>query len=124
MLTIRSTQIQELDRDAAERFVAVAEEHLLRHYPGPSERLGGPEAVQAFVRRGIERARQNRVETRGAVVVLLELWIQFGEQFERSPIRQWTANFLSHPELPGEIKAEVIRDRHRELTGGCVLMVF
>ncbi len=122
MLTIRAQQIAALGLALMERFVAEASEYLLTHYPDPCARLGGLPAVHEFVRRGIERARESDIDTEGAVMVILELWIQFGEDFERSPLRAFARNILQHPELPGAAKVELIRDRHAELTGGCVMI--
>ena len=124
MLTIRDSQFTAFRQAAADAFAEKALKHLLLHYPEPSAALGGAGEVRAFVLRGIQRAAQSGVDTDGAVTALLELWIQFGEHFERSPLRAWAANILSHPTLPGTVKAEVIRDRHIELTGGCVLVSY
>jgi hypothetical protein len=124
MLTIRDKQLEAFDQAATERFVATAHDHLLAHYPGPSAAIGGSPHVLALVRRGILKARSYRIESRGAVLALLELWIQFGENFERSPLRRWTSNFLAHPLLPGETKVALIRDRHAELTGGAILVAY
>ena len=124
MLIIRDSQAASLGEAAADRYANDAVNHLLLHFPQPSAALGGAAAVRAFVLRGIQRAAQFGVDTRGAVTVLLELWIQFGENFERSPLRVWTGNILAHPTLPGAAKAEAIRDRHAELTGGCVVVSY
>jgi hypothetical protein len=92
------------------------------HYPDPSATLGGTNEVRDFVLRNIPRAAALGVSSKGAVIGLLELWIQFGENFERSPLKTWSSNFLSHPILPGAAKVDAIRDHHLEFTGGCVLV--
>jgi hypothetical protein len=76
------------------------------------------------VERGVDKASTLNVNTAAAITALLELWLQFGSNFERSPARTWTMNILSHPELPGVTKVDVIRDRHLQLTGGCVMVVY
>ena len=65
---------------------------------------------------------QDCVNYQGIRSTLAELMIQFGEDFERSPIREWTGNILVHPELPGYSKAEAIRERHTETTQGRVII--
>src|SRR5262245_60840238 len=124
MLLVRERQLAAFQDAMRDAYVEGALNYLLLHYPEPSAALGGASEVRAFVCRGMQRASRFGVDTDGAITVLLELWIQFGENFERSPLRAWTANILSHPELPGTAKAGVISDRHTELTGGCVMVSF
>ena len=124
MLIIRDAQIAALGRSAADRFTVSVCEYLTVHFPGPAARLAGLPGMQAFVRRGIQKASGFGVATEGAVTVLLELWIQFGEDFERSPLRAFARNILANPDLPGTAKAELIRDRHQEISGGCVMVPY
>jgi hypothetical protein len=124
MLTIRAAQIAALAQSATDRFTANASEYLTVHFPGAAAKLGGLPGVWMFVQRGIHKARGFGVVTEGAVTVLLELWIQFGEDFERSPLRAFARNILANPDLPGSAKAELIRDRHQEMTGGCVMVPY
>jgi hypothetical protein len=125
MLTIRAQQLDAFQKLRRERFIENAVNHLLEHYPDPCKSsLGERNEVQTFVTRGIDKASLLNVNTPGAVTALLELWLQFGEKFERSPIRTWTMNMLSNPDIPCEAKVDVIRDRHLELTGGCVMVVY
>ena len=124
MLVIRGAQFAAFQQNAVSRFAAEAAEHLLKHFPGPSAALGDESAVLAFVERGIEKAAKVGVQTKGAVTILLELWVQFGENFQRSPLREFATNILAHPVLPGQAKADLIRERHQELTGGCVMVTY
>ena len=125
MLRIRDAQVHAFQKVSLERFIENAVNHLLEHFPDPcASALGGRVQVRAFVTRGIGKASGLNVKTAAAVTALLELWLQFGENFERSPIRLWTLNMLSHPDLPGATKVDVIRDRHLEITGGCVMVVY
>lgn len=122
MLTIRDAQRTLLRDSQLGLFANDAIDHLLTHFPGPSAALGGPPAVREFVDLGIFKAKGSGVDTHGAVLVLLELWIQFGLDFERSPFRAFSNNVLAHRELPGTAKADMIRDRHMALTEGCVVV--
>jgi len=55
-------------------------------------------------------------------MILAELMLQFGEDLKRSPLREWAINILNTPDLPGQLKAETIRDKHDRLTGGRIVM--
>jgi hypothetical protein len=125
VLQIRTAQVHAFREVFAARFIDDAVTHLLYHFPDPcASALGGPNEVRAFVTRAVNKASSLNVNTATAVTALLELWLQFGEDFQRSPIRTWTMNMLAHPDLPGAVKVDVIRDRHMELTGGCVMVVY
>lgn len=121
-LVIREEQMAAFKLADERRFILNLASHLLTHYPTLSAKLGGKAEVAAFARRAIVNAHGFGVQSKGAVTALAELTIQFGENFERSPIREWTLNILAHPELPGYAKAEVIRERHHEQTEGRVLI--
>lgn len=122
MLTIRKEQLAPFQQLALYDFAARLVKHLLTHYPSPSAALGGPPAVEAFVWRTMDQADGFGIQSTGGVTAFAELLIQFGENFERSPIREWTANILAHPTLPGSAKVETIRERHQEQTQGRVLI--
>lgn len=124
MLVIREAQLSDMRREAVDRFAAELQQHLQENYSQACKAVGGEEALGAFVRRGMERARQNGIEHRGALTVLLELLIQFGENFERSPVREFARNLLTHPVLPGDAKVNAIRDRHDERTLGRIVVPF
>ena len=122
MLTIRDEQMTAFRKDAGRAFAERLTDHLLAHFPSSSAALGGRKEVHAFVVRTMVKAHGFGIKSSGAVSTLAELTIQFGEDFERSPIREWTRNILAHPELPGSVKAEAIRERHTEATQGRVMI--
>jgi hypothetical protein len=125
MLQIRTPQFESFQRVLLEQYVETTVNRLLEHFPDPCASLfNGRDQVKAFVTRGIDNAIGLNVNTPSAITALLELWLQFGDNFERSPVRAWAMNMLSHPDLPGATKVDVIRDRHLELTGGCVMVVY
>src|SRR5438093_4574471 len=118
MLVIRNAQIAAFRQGAIDRFTADLVKHLLEHFPRPSAAVGGESEVGVFVRRAIERAATYGIETTGSMTVFAELLLQYGENFERSPLRPWIMKMLSNPALPGDAKIEAIRDRMDEQTGG------
>jgi hypothetical protein len=124
MLVIRDAQLAALRQLAIDRFAADLVKHLLRHFPAPSARVGGEPEVREFVRKAIERAARYGIETTGSITVFAELLLQYGENFERSPLRSWIAKMLSNQALPGDAKIEAIRDRINEQTGGRTIVPF
>jgi hypothetical protein len=124
VLVIRDVQLAEMRQKAAERFASDLLKHLLENYPQQCKAVGAAEDVRGFVRRGIARAMKHGIEYEGAITVFLELLIQFGENFERSPVREFARNILAHPVLPGDAKVNAIRDRHEEKMQGRILVPF
>lgn len=124
MLVIRNTQFAIFGNQSVQAFEHELTAHLLEHYPSPCAALGGEPALHSFVDRTIKRAEDYGITHKGGVKVFAELLIQFGEQFERSPIREWTNNILAHPELPGSAKVTALRTRHDEETQGRVMIRF
>ena len=124
MLVIREKQLEAFRSAANERCAEVIAAHLRQHYPTPCAALGDEEQVRAFVQRGMTRGAKHGIETRGGLTLYLELLVQFGENLECSPLRPWSKNILENPDLPGDVKAGVLRDRHLEITQGRVLVTF
>jgi hypothetical protein len=124
MLVIRDAQFADMARKAVEDFRSGLVKHLLDNYPQSCGAMGGEKGVRAFVQRGIDRAKRHGIEHGGAITILLELFIQFGENFERSPVREVARNILAHPSLPDDAKVGAIRDRHDEHTRGRILVAF
>lgn len=124
MLTIRSEQMAVFQQGLTRGFAERLADHLLTNYPTSSAALGGRTEVLSFVWRTISKAHTFGIQSMGAVAAIAELMIQFGEDFERSPIREWTLNILAHPTLPATAKAEGIQERHAEQTRGRVLIPY
>lgn len=124
MLILRKDQLDAVRQDAFAQLENELVHHLLTNFPGPAAAVGGEPEMRAFVRRGMAEAARHAIDTAGAITVFVELRLQFGERFERSPDRAWAANILAHPRLPGYVKVGAIRDRFAERTGGRVLVSF
>jgi hypothetical protein len=124
MLVIRNAQLAIFRNRALHAFAQELAAHLLEHYPSPCAALGGEPALSGFIERTIKRANEYGITNQGSVKVFAELLIQFGEQFQRSPIREWTNNILAHPDLPGSAKVSALRARHDEATGGRIMIRF
>ncbi|MBA3548530.1 MAG: hypothetical protein H0T76_18765 [Nannocystis sp.] len=124
MLIIRDAQIDTLRQEARDRFAAGLSRHLRVNYPGATAAVGGEVELRAFVGRAIDRSARHGIGGEGSVTVFTELLLQYGEDFERSPLREWVGNILAHPALPGSAKAGTIRERHEELTQGRVVVKY
>ena len=92
-------------------------------YPRQFE-LMGRSGTNDLVRRAIEKAHANHVETQGGVAVLIELMIQFGQDFENSPDKEWADEILAHATLPASLKLTLMYQRMTELSRGRVIVPF
>ena len=118
MVTIRNQQMETLRQQEVDRFASNLVEHLLTTHALAATRIGSRHDLTAFVRRAIARVEDCGVHSPGGITVVVELLLQFGEEFKRSPLRDWALKILEHPTLGGDLKAEKLRERHEELTGG------
>lgn len=116
--------MESLRRAARARLADTISSYLRQHYPDACAALGDEGRLRAFVVRGLDRGHEHGIDTAGAAMVYLELLVQFGEDFQRSPLQPWARNILAHPDLPGPVKAEALRDRHFDETRGRVLVAF
>ena len=108
---------------AASAYVDRMAQSIARHYPRQFSEMG-VDGTRAFIGRAIARGRGNHVETEGGVAVLMELMIQFGEDFQRSKDRDWAHRMLAHPTLPAQLKMTLIHRRMTELSRGRVIVPF
>lgn len=122
MLTIRSQQLLSFQENAREQFIDrmcayTAEEHSEWH-----KRQGDAKARE-FVTQCVERAKTHRIETKGAVAIYIDLTLQYGDDFDRSPDRAWAMKTLAHPALPDYVRMEAIQERLESKTQGRKLRV-
>ena len=107
-------------RDAAVHdFVEHMATHIRAEYPDKLTKRSDQGVIE-FLRHTIAEANAQHIETAGAIAVLIELMMEYGEKFELVPSsdRQWAKNMLAHPTLPDYIRLETIRDRFARSTGG------
>jgi len=110
MFCIRDEQIETFRRHAIARFEDSMVMHLLAAYPQHFASISEGD-LRAFIRKGIQKARRQDVETEEAVKILLEMMTRFGEDFGRFPDPEWIHEILAHPDLPGQLKVDLIQDR-------------
>lgn len=123
MLVIRESQMAQLRHVRIQRFIDAMVDYLTGEYPAQCAALDAHE-LRAFVDRSIAAGARIGVDTEGAIGVLTELRLVYGEQLERAPDREWALNILGHQRLPGYIKVEAVQNRLSERTGGRTLVVF
>jgi len=123
VLVIRESQLARLRQSRSKRFVDQMVRYLRAEYPVHCRDMARFE-LRDFVDRSIEAATAIGVDTEGAMGVLTELRLVYGENFERAPDRVWIRNILAHQRLPGYLKIEAIQNRLSEKTAGRVLVPF
>lgn len=124
MLTIRQAQLAVFENRSASAYLQRLVEHLLEEFPENCNALGGRAQVEAFAKRALASAQGHGVTTRGPSLTFVELVLQYGENFERSPLREWIHNILAQPVLPGAAKVGFISERIAEQTQGRTLIAY
>ena len=121
MITVRDSQVAVFRQARIDAFVHDMVQYISAEYPTHYQHLG-PAGTREFVLRALARATRMGIELEGAVGVLIELWLMFGEQLERAPDRVWARRILAHPRLPDFVRVETVQNRLLERTGGRVLV--
>jgi hypothetical protein len=117
MLVIRDMQVAAFRADAQRRFAERMRAYIAQAYPARYQALGD-EGTKLLIQKGVEAGERHHLENEGAVSVFIELMVEFGERFERSPDRAWAERILAQPDLPGEVKVSAVRERLHARTGG------
>jgi hypothetical protein len=119
MLVIRNAQKGALGDAAVHDFIDRTVRHIAHEYPD-IYRIRGSEDTAEFVRRTVHGAMRDGIRTVGALAVLIELKIEYGEKFELAPTsdREWARILLAHPVLPDYLKLEAVRERFAKRTDG------
>src|SRR5262245_14422117 len=115
MLVIRKEQVAVFRADAQRRFAAGMQAYIAAEFPGRYQALGD-EGTRLLIQKGIEAGERHGIDTEGATAVLIELMLDFGARFERSPDRAWAERILARPDLPGQVKVAAVRERLTERT--------
>ena len=118
MLVIRNEQMDAFREASTQGQLDELVRHLSSKYPAHSRVIGSESALRNFVQRGLRLASTWGVDSLEGVPALLELLIQFGEDFDHSPVREWSLIILRHPVLAGDLKVDTVWTRHRQLTQG------
>ena len=117
MLTIRNDQLKILSSQQRPQFVDRLLPHLAEDYPSwYAER--GDRGAREFVERVIDTGDKHGVRGQWAVSTLVDLMIEFGETFEKSPDRDWAAKTFAHASLPDRVKIATLSERLRERSEG------
>jgi hypothetical protein len=118
MLVIRNAQMDAFREASTQSQLDEIIRHLSSKYPDHSRAIGGESALRDFVQRGLRTASTYGVDSPESTAALLELLIQFGEDFAHSPVREWSLTMLRHPVLAGDLKVDAVWTRHQQLTQG------
>ena len=123
MLVVRSAQLHALAVEDPGGLRERLRAELAEDYLDELTALG-KDGTRAFIDRGIAVGVEHGLDTEGALVRLLALMIQLGEQLERSPDHERAWARLRHPTLPSELKIELVEQLLWERTGGRVVVPF
>jgi len=95
VLVIRESQLARFRGIRIKRFVEQIVRYLVAEYPVHCRDMKRSQ-VREFVHRSIQAATAMGINTEGAIGVLTELRLVYGESFERAPDRVWIRNILAH----------------------------
>jgi hypothetical protein len=123
MLIIRPAQMEVFRRRAVDRFVERMVQYVAREFPDRYAAFGDA-GCEDYVRTALKSAATFRIEHEGAVAVYLELMLEFGDNFERAPHREWAGNILANVDLPGPKRIDMIRERFSAATRGRRIVAF
>ena len=108
MLILRSAQIAAFSAAGAERFVNKMVKHHQEYFPEWSRSLGS-DALDAFIRHGIERANLHGFETELEIARYLHVMQALGLNFDESGEYPWAEELLNR-KLPLQAKMNRLRD--------------
>ena len=117
MLTIRNDQLASLSAAKRAGFIDQLLPHLEADYPSWYAERQKRGAV-AFIEKVLASGERHNVRGQVAVSTLVDLMVEFGENFASSPDREWATQLLAHPTLPDQIKLSMLAERLRARTGG------
>lgn len=109
MLILRNAQVQAIADAAAEERRGRLTRHLQAAYPERCAELG-ERRLAHLVRLGVSRAIRHGMRRESDLELHLELMIEFGKDFDRSPDVPWARAVLGSA-LPLEQKLAVLGER-------------
>jgi hypothetical protein len=117
VLTIRNDQLASFSTAKKAGYVDRLLPHLEADYPSWYAERQKRGAV-AFVEKVMGIGERHNIQGQAAVSTLVDLMVEFGENFASSPDREWAVKLLAHPSLPDQIKVSMLAERLRARTGG------
>lgn len=90
---------------------------ILAEYPDHHGLLG-EEGTQKLILKGIADGERYQLGADDSVGILIELMVEFGDNFQRTPDRPWIASMLSQLDVPGEVRIMAVCKRIQTATGG------
>lgn len=102
MLTIRREQWDALGRCSSESFEERCVDWLMRNRPRDCEKFG-ENALRELVHTGALRCERYRITSEPDVRQFIEMMLDWGPDFDRSPDLPWAAEVLAW-DVPGETK--------------------
>lgn len=123
MLVIRDKQLNALAEMRTTQFVERMVEYVAADFPHPFATLK-EEGVRNWIADILQFGARHRIESNGALAVLLQLTMMFGARLERSPDAEWAIEFLAKESVPDTLRLRMIRDRLSAYTQGRAIRKF
>lgn len=122
MIIIRNQQMGALTADARMRFAARMKSRIVEEYPQNYAQLGEAGTAKLILK-GIADGERLQLGGEDTVGILIELMVEFGEDFQRTPDQPWIANMLGLAGVPGEVRMIAVCKRIQKVTGGRRMVV-
>jgi hypothetical protein len=90
---------------------------ILAEYPDHHGLLG-EEGTKKLISKGMADGELYQLGGDDAVGILIELMVEFGDNFQRTPDRPWIAGMLGQLDVPGEVRIMAVCKRIQTATGG------
>jgi hypothetical protein len=122
MLTIRPGQLEEFGEIRKRGFSDALLGSIAEKYPAEYAHLSEA-GTRELMERLIASALRLGLEREGHIALFVELSIEYGERFQRSPQAKRVQRLLDHPTLPGAAKLQGVQSILTEAAGGRRLRV-
>ena len=123
MLTVRASQMEVFEDIRRRDFEEALLRRVVLKYPAEYAHLS-ESGLRDLVGRSIARAVRYGLVKEVHIARFVELTVEFGENFERSPENSVAAdNILEHPILPGSAKLQGVHDLLTGSSGGRTVRV-
>jgi hypothetical protein len=117
MLTIRKEQLRFFSRESDEKFIGKMVDYVRSEFPLQFQELG-VDGTRSLIEKVMALGLQHRIESPGAMAVLLQLSLMFGEKFEHSHEAAWANQMLATHSVPDTARMDMIRARLTSVTQG------
>jgi hypothetical protein len=110
MLVIRKAQMDALNAYVVESFENEVAAQLAARFPERSAQMGEA-GVRELIQAGIRKSLSYGVQAQDDVARVIELMVEFGEEFDKRPDLAWPCEALRDRVLTGDAKVSLLMSR-------------